>query len=179
MFDLFLQLFDAGRLTDTQGRVADARNAIIVMTSNLGVGPEPSRVGFAGGDTSGPASRTARANADLRKFFRPELLNRIDEIVTFRGLDEADVRRIARPLLAALVAKIRKTRGVVLRFEPEAETFVIRSGFDAERGVRELKRVIERLVEMPLSTLALSGKLAQHPVWRVTCEGGRLHYVPE
>lgn len=179
VFDLFLQLFDAGRLTDTQGRVADARNAIIVMTSNLGVGPEPSRVGFAGGDTSGPASRTARANADLRKFFRPELLNRIDEIVTFRGLDEADVRRIARPLLAALVAKIRKTRGVVLRFEPEAETFVIRSGFDAERGVRELKRVIERLVEMPLSTLALSGKLAQHPVWRVTCEGGRLHYVPE
>ena len=181
VFDVFLQLFDAGRLTDAQGRVADARNVIIVMTSNLGVGPEASRAGFAGGGKTGPvpAPRLGRTKSDLRKFFRPELLNRIDEIITFRPLDESDVRRIARPLLAALITKIRKTNGVFLRFEPEAESFVVRSGFDAERGVRELRRVIERLVEMPLSTLALSGKLAQHPVWRATYDEGGLYFLPE
>jgi ATP-dependent Clp protease ATP-binding subunit ClpA len=150
-----------------------------MMTSNLGVGAEPSRVGFKGAGKTGPVPKSGRAKSDLQKFFRPELLNRIDEIITFRALDEADVRRIARPLLAALIKKIRKTNGVFLRFEPEAEAFVARSGFDAERGVRELRRVIERLVEMPLSTLALSGKLAKHPVWRATYDEGGLYFLPE
>ena len=89
------------------------------------------------------------------------------------------MRRIARPLLAALITKVRKTNGVFLRFEPDAEAFVVQSGFDAEKGVRELRRVIERLVEMPLATLALSGKLAHHPVWRATFEEGGIYFLPE
>jgi ATP-dependent Clp protease ATP-binding subunit ClpC len=179
VFDVFLQLFDAGRLTDSQGRVADARHVIVVMTSNLGSSPESARVGFAGGNLTVPLKKGARTQAGLRKFFRPELLNRIDDVITLRHLDEADVRRIARPLLSRLLTKVRKTHGVFLRFEPEAETFVILSGFDAERGVRELKRVIERLVEMPLSSLALSGKLAQHPAWKAVYDEGGLYYLPE
>ncbi len=179
VFDLFLQLFDAGRLTDSQGRVADARNVIVVMTSNIGGTTPSSRAGFAAGAEPAPLTRTGRIKADLRRFFRPELLNRIDETVTFRRLDESDVRRIARPLLAALVTKVRKTHGVFLNFEPEAETFVVRSGFDAEKGVRELKREIERLVEMPLANLALSGKLGKHPIWKAVYEEGGLHFLPE
>ncbi len=178
MFDVFLQLFDAGRLTDSQGRVADARNTIVVMTSNLGSGNSPTPVGFAGNQTV-PLTKAARVKADLRRFFRPELLNRIDDVITFRPLDEADVRRIARPLLARLVTQIRKKHGVFLRFETEAEAFVVQSGFDAERGVRELKRVIERLVEMPLSSLALSGKLGQHPAWKAVYDEGGLYFLPE
>jgi len=180
VFDVFLQLFDAGRLTDSQGRVADARNAIVVMTSNLGAGADAAKMGFAAkGNETLPVTKAGRIKADLRRFFRPELLNRIDEIITFRQLDESDVRRIARPLLAALINKVRKTNGVFLRFEPDGEAFVIRSGFDAEKGVRELKRVIERLVEMPLSSLALSGKLAQHPAWKAVYDEGGLYFLPE
>jgi ATP-dependent Clp protease ATP-binding subunit ClpA len=110
---------------------------------------------------------------------RREFLNRVDDIIAFSTLDEADVRRIARPLLAALIAKVRKTHGVFVRFEPEAEAFVVRSGFDAEKGVRELKRVIERLVEMPLSSLALSGKLARHPSWKAVYDEGGVYFLPE
>jgi ATP-dependent Clp protease ATP-binding subunit ClpC len=179
VFDVFLQLFDAGRLTDAQGRVADGRNAIVVMTSNLGSGPSGAKVGFVAGGETMPGTKTGRQKVDLRRFFRPEFLNRVDEIITFRALDQSDVRRIVRPLLAALINKVRKTNGVVLRFEPEAEAFVIRSGFDAQKGVRELKRVIERLVEMPLSSLALSGKLTQHPAWKAVYDEGGLYFLPD
>ncbi len=179
VFDVFLQLFDAGRLTDAQGRVADAKNAIVVMTTNLGSGPSVSKAGYVAGGETVPLTKAGRQKADLRRFFRPEFLNRIDDIITFRALDESDVRRIARPLLAALINKVRKTNGVFLRFEPEAEAFVIRSGFNSEKGVRELKRVIERLVEMPLSSLALSGKLAQHPAWKAVYDEGGLYFLPE
>jgi ATP-dependent Clp protease ATP-binding subunit ClpC len=180
VFDLFLQLFDAGRLTDSEGRLADARNTIVVMTSNLGTAPPGAPAGFAsrGPKTMG-GTKTSRVKSELRKFFRSELLNRVDDIITLRALDEADVRRIARPLLAALITRTRKTYGVLLRIEPAAENFVIRSGFDAERGVRELKRVIERLVEMPLASLALAGDLAKHPVWRLTHEETGLVFRPE
>ncbi|MEO8500548.1 MAG: ATP-dependent Clp protease ATP-binding subunit [Vicinamibacteria bacterium] len=179
VFDVFLQLFDAGRLTDAQGRVADARNVIVVMTTNLGGGPSGARAGFVAGGETLPVTKAGRVKAALRRFFRPEFLNRVDDIIAFRALDESDVRRIARPLLAALITRVRKTHGVFLRFEPEAEAFVIRSGFDAEKGVRELKRVIERLVEMPLSSLALSGKLAEHPVWKAVYDEGGLYFLPE
>jgi ATP-dependent Clp protease ATP-binding subunit ClpA len=179
VFDVFLQLFDAGRLTDSQGRVADGRNLIVVMTSNLGTGGVATPPGFVVGNDTIPLTKAGKAKAALRKFFRPELLNRIDDIIAFRPLDEGDVRRIARPLLAALTTKVRKTHGVFLRFEAEAEAFVIRSGFDAQKGVRELKRVIERLVQMPLSTLALSGKLAQHPAWKAVYDEGGLYFLPE
>ena len=180
VFDVFLQLFDAGRLTDSQGRVADAKNTIVVMTSNMGTGKDAAKAGFAAkGNETLPVTKAGRVKADLRRFFRPELLNRIDDIITFRSLDESDVRRIARPLLAALINKVRKTNGVFLRFEPDAEAFVIRSGFDADKGVRELKRVIERLVEMPLASLALSGKLAQHPAWKAVYDEGGLYFLPE
>jgi ATP-dependent Clp protease ATP-binding subunit ClpA len=179
VFDAFIRLFDTGSLTDAQGRVADARNTIVVMTSTVGTGPAAPRAGVPGGNETVPVTKAGRTNASLRKFFRPELLNRIDDVVTFRSLEEGDVRRIARPLLAAVAAKVRKTHGVFLRFEPEAEAFVVRSGFDAERGVRELRRVIERLVEMPLASLSLSGKLAQHPAWKAVYDEGGLYFLPE
>lgn len=179
VFDIFLQLFDAGRLTDAQGRKADGRNVIVVMTSNLGGAPPSVRAGFAGGSEPEPSARSRRPTSDLRKFFRPELLNRIDETITFRHLDEGDVTRIARPLLASIVTKVREAHGVVLKIEPAAEAFVARSGFDASKGVRELKREIERLVEMPLAGLALSRKLATYPVWKAVYDEGGLYFLPE
>lgn len=158
---------------------ADARNTIVVMTSNLGNPEGRPKAGQDAGAATVPLTRTGRAKAGLRRFFRPEFLKRVDDIIAFRPLDEADVRRIARPLLAALVTNVRKTHGVLLRFEPDAEALVIRSGFDAVNGVRELKGAIERLVARPLATLAVSGKLAQHPAWKAVHDEGGIYFLPE
>jgi ATP-dependent Clp protease ATP-binding subunit ClpA len=77
------------------------------------------------------------------------------------------------------VNRVRKTHGIFLRFEPEAETFVVKSGFNAEAGVSALQPTIERLIEIPLAKLGVSGKLSQHPVWRATMEKTTLQLVPE
>ncbi len=106
-------------------------------------------------------------------------MNHVDDIITFRALDEADVRRIARPLLGALITNVRKTHGVLLRFEPDAEALVIRAGVGPKKGVGELKAAIERLVALPLATLAVSGKLAQHPAWKAVHDEGGLYFLPE
>jgi len=180
VFDVLLQLFDTGGLTDPRGRAVDAKNIIVVMASAMGTGAAAAKAGLSGKSTETlPVTKTGRMKADLRRFFRPEFLKRVDDVVTFRALDEADVRRIARPLLAALITRVRKTNGVLLRIEPEAETFIIRSGFDARTGVRQLRPVIERLVEKPLTSLALSGKLAQHPAWKAVYDEGGLYFLPD
>ena len=178
-FDLLLTLFETGSLTDAQGRAADARQAIVVMTSSVGNKASTTKPAMPSVAETVPFTRTGRQKAELRQLFRPELLSRIDDVISFRALDEGDVKRIARPILAALITRVRKTHGVLVRFEPEAETFVLRAGMDAEKGIRELKDVIERLVDIPLAKLAVTGKLAQHPEWKAVHEGGGLYFLPE
>lgn len=177
VFDLLVRLLDTGKLTDSSGRVADARSTIVIMTSTLG--NTLAKPGSDAGAQTLPVTRTGRTKADLRRFFRPEFLNHVDDIITFRALDEADVRRITRPLLGALITNVRKTHGVLLRFEPDAEALVIRAGLGPQKGVGELKAAIERLVAMPLATLAVSGKLAQHPAWKAVHDDGGLYFLPE
>ena len=87
------------------------------------------------------------------------------------------MRRIAKAMLADLVTSLRTAQGVFLRFEPEAEAFVARAGFDPARGARELRRAVERLVEMPLANLALSGDLAKHPAWKAVHDDGGLYFL--
>jgi ATP-dependent Clp protease ATP-binding subunit ClpC len=178
IFDVFLQLFEEGRLTDAKGRVADGRHAIFVMTSNLGGSTTPETVvGFAGeGDPSGRAAD--RAIEEARRFFRPELLGRVDEVVVFRPLDAEAARRIARPIIERLAARVREQHGVELVVTPEAEAFLGEAGFSTRAGARELARTIERLVQAPLSGLILSGKLTRSPVWRVVYDEGGVYLLP-
>ncbi|MEO8360006.1 MAG: ATP-dependent Clp protease ATP-binding subunit [Vicinamibacteria bacterium] len=175
--DLFIQLFDTGMITDGREQLVDGRGTIVMMTSHLGEA-DAVQAAFAAGETV-PMTKGGRTKAGLRKLFRPEILNRVEEVIVFRPLDEADVRRIARPLLAQVVNRVRKTHGVFLRFEPEAEAFVVRSGFNEETGVTELQPAIERLIELPLAKLSVSGKLSRQPAWRATVEKGTLQFVPE
>ena len=98
VFDMFLQVFDEGRLTDAKGRTADAHNAIFIMTTNIGV-EKHARLGFLAAEqveTAVPES--------VARLFRPEFINRIDELITFRALDEDDVRKILKPMLAEIIA---------------------------------------------------------------------------
>jgi len=173
--DVFLQLFDEGRLTDAKGRLADGRHLVVVMTSNLGAaGPRPAP-GFVrqGPNDSGPAA------PDLRGVFRLELLNRIDEIITFRALDPDDVEMIVGRALAELTSAVERRHGVRVRVTPEAARFAAQQAALASAGARGARRTVERLVHGPLSALVLTGKLTRHTAWAAVYDEGGIYLLPE
>ena len=155
VFDLFLQLFEEGKLTDSQGRTADAKNAIFVMTGNIRIGKG---IGFHAQDEEA-AAKAALGMA--RQSFRPEFLNRIDEQIVFRPLSREDVRKVLDMQLAALEENLFETSGFSLRVEPEAREWLAETGYSPEYGVRELGRVIDRWVRGPISELSARGVLGR------------------
>jgi ATP-dependent Clp protease ATP-binding subunit ClpB len=168
VFDVFLQLFDAGRLTDGSGRLVDGRQAIFVLTSNLLVGsPGRRHIGFgeaagkqgvgAGGPLPVAPDREAMV-AELRQFFRPELLNRIDEVVLFRPLGESELTEIADRQLRGLRRRLLDQHEIDLAVTPFALGFLAQKAAAGSGGARELQRIITRLIETPLSNDLLTGE---------------------
>ncbi len=163
IFDLFLQLFDEGRLTDSHGRTVDGKNAIYVMTSNAVVSsPDAAKpIGFVAEPDGGPLGSADIRQAmleDLHRFFRPEFLNRIDEIVTFRPLALADLGVIARQMLAR-VADSLSARNVSFEFDQGVLDWLAKAGYDPANGARPLARVIDRAISGPLSQRLISGEI--------------------
>ena len=164
VFDLFLQLFDAGRITDAHGRLADGRQAIFVLTSNLLPSGAGRRVLGFGREIDparapAPVSEREALLAELRSFFRPELLNRIDEVVVFRPLGEAELTEIAARRLAALRQRLLDQHEVDLTASSAALAFLARRASAGSGGAREVQRIISRLIEEPLSRELLAGHL--------------------
>jgi ATP-dependent Clp protease ATP-binding subunit ClpC len=172
IFDLFLQVFDDGRLTDSKGRTADAKNAIFIMTSNLGGSNDFSRLGFGGSDEE----RLKSQLREVAKHFRPELINRINEQIIFKSLGMEDVRRILKPMLEEIRQSLEKQYQVTLSINEQAEIFIAQEGYDPKYGARELRRVVEKLVQIPLSELILAGKLSKGSQWRLAQEGKELKF---
>ncbi len=158
VFDIFLQVFDDGRLTDSKGRTVNFTNTIIIMTSNLGsrdvlADPTYKNEGVAGElDSLPPLYQKA-----LRGHFRPELLNRIDEIVVFRALDKQDLVGIVQINLAKTIKQVRE-RDIELIIEPDAVEFVLEHGYQANFGARPLQRAIHTHVQRPLAEEMLRQK---------------------
>ena len=172
VFDLFLQVFDDGRLTDSKGRTADARNAIFVMTSNLSA-EKHAELGFvASGHTESEALQ------EVAKHFRPEFINRIDDQIIFRSLDEGDVRRIVKPMLAEICQTLQKQYQVTLQVDEQAEILLAQAGYNPQYGVRELRRTVEKYVQIPLSELIIAGKLAKGSHWQLVRQGEDLEFRP-
>ena len=176
IFDLFLQVFDEGRLTDSRGRKADARHTVFVMTSNLGTATEKEPLGFGGGEEGSTREETVLEQA--QQWFRPELWNRIDEVIVFRPLEEEHTLRILGPWMRAMCEKVQEQHGVHLTVTPEAEAFIARSGYSRTLGARELQRTLERLMHVPLSNLILSNKLKSHPEWQLVFDEGGIYVLP-
>ncbi|HXK10542.1 MAG TPA: ATP-dependent Clp protease ATP-binding subunit [Vicinamibacteria bacterium] len=172
VLDVFLRLFDEGHVTDSKGRTADARSLVVVMTSNLG-GP-----GRVDGPTSG-ATLAPSAPADPRSVIRLDLLNRVDEIVTFRALDPDDVQMIVGRALAELTSAVERRHGVRVRMTPEAAGFAARQAALSAPGARGARRTVERLVHGPLSALVLTGKLTRHTAWVAVYDEGGIYLLPE
>jgi len=161
VFNILLQMMDDGRLTDGHGRTVDFRNTVIIMTSNLGTQEfQRGGLGFAR-DTSSERKKVKAAVEDaVKKAFRPEFLNRLDEMIVFHQLTEEDLRKVVE-LLAKDVEKRLQEQKITLELTPEAKSWLVKEGFDPVFGARPLKRAITRYIENPLSNKVLSGEVKE------------------
>ncbi len=177
VFNILLQVMDDGRLTDGQGRTVDFKNTVIIMTSNLGSELLTGRraPGFTAGGADADESLRDRLMRRLREDFRPEFLNRIDEIVIFRQLDEAQLRQITDLLLEHTRRRLH-AQGITVDFTPEAIDWLAQRGFEPQFGARPLRRTIQREVDNQLSSLLLNGQLQPGQHVTVTVEGDRLTF---
>ncbi len=152
VFDVLLQILEDGRLTDGKGRTVDFRNTVLVMTSNVG------SAAISEYATTDPARARREADEALRATFRPEFLNRVDEIVIFNPLGKEQLEKIVE-LQLAQVEKMLADRNVTLELTPAARKLVLAEGYDPAYGARPLRRTLQRLVQDPLATQILSGTI--------------------
>ena len=219
VFNLLLQLLDDGRLTDNKGRTVSFKNAVVILTSNVGAAEKPDTVragtlgfgrenGYPGGGNQSAyggygsennggmggtnaqngteesaAERRAyaemkdRITAALKERFRPEFLNRLDDVIVFHRLSLADVERIGGKLLDSLAARLLEQRGIVLCVTDEAKRQLAEEGYEPELGARELKRVVQRKIEDRLSEEILLGKISAGSRVTVDCRGGQFVFL--
>ncbi len=163
VFNVLLQLLEDGRLTDSHGRTVDFKNTIVIMTSNLG-----STFLLEGIDAEGHISEQAREEVTraLRRNFRPEFLNRVDETVLFKPLTLPEITQVVELLAKDLRARLAR-QGITLEIEKAAEQFIAAEGYDPVHGARPLKRFIQRHLETPLSRMIIEGRLETGSVARV------------
>ncbi|MBP8648944.1 MAG: ATP-dependent chaperone ClpB [Thermomonas sp.] len=176
VFNILLQVLDDGRLTDGQGRTVDFRNTVIVMTSNLG----SHQIQELAGDGSPEAYTQMKASVMgvVQAHFRPEFINRLDDIVVFHPLDKAQIRSIARIQLRALEKRLGE-RGIRIELSDAAYELLGNVGFDPVYGARPLKRAIQQQLENPLAQAILSAAFGSGDVVRVEADGGRLVFVKD
>lgn len=169
VFNILLQILDDGRLTDGQGRTVDFKNTIIVMTSNVGTQ-------YISGDVSGKTDNLIRE--ELRRTFRPEFLNRIDEIIVFNHLTSDHLKEIVEIQLKYLRKRLAEKK-VTIELSENAKQFLAQQGYDPVYGARPLKRVIQRLIVNPLSKEILTGKFREGDKMKidVTSKGGRKELI--
>ncbi|WP_399096044.1 ATP-dependent Clp protease ATP-binding subunit [Streptomyces sp. BBFR2] len=175
VFNMLLQVLDEGHLTDAQGRTVDFKNTVIVMTSNLGseaLSGGRGTLGFGPSGGDGDDAARERAMAALRTHFRPEFLNRLDEIIVFRQLTDAQLRQITALLLDATSRRMR-AQDMTIEFSPEAVDWLTRRGHRPEYGARPLRRTIQREIDNSLSRLMLDGALSPGDRIRVEIEDDR------
>ena len=187
-FNILLQVLDDGRLTDNQGRTVDFRNTVIIMTSNLGsnfLKEDSAAMGFLAAKSKDDAKKNAESNfAEAKKntldavkrHFRPEFLNRIDEMVVFHPLTGEDLGKIVNILLKDVTKRLAE-RNLTLEVSPEALDVLVKEGSDFAYGARPLKRAIQRLVEDPISDLILKGDAPEGSVIKANVVDGDITMV--
>jgi ATP-dependent Clp protease ATP-binding subunit ClpC len=162
VFNILLQILEEGKLTDSQGRKVDFRNTIVIMTSNIGAASisKNQSLGFSIGDESGLTydDMKGRVMGELKKVFRPELLNRIDEIIVFHKLSKPEITTIVEFMLKRLREQMA-LHEVVIELTDEAKEMLVDKGYDPAMGARPLRRAIQRYIEDPLADFVLGRQL--------------------
>ncbi|WP_305297482.1 ATP-dependent Clp protease ATP-binding subunit [Parvibacter caecicola] len=161
VFNILLQILEEGRLTDAQGRTVDFRNTVIIMTSNVGARDiaQSTPLGFSADSQGGLSDKEikSRVMAEMKKLFRPEFLNRIDEIIVFKSLTEEEIGQIVELMVAELRDRMIELN-MTINLSDEARRFIAKEGTDTTFGARPLRRAIQRLLEDPLSEQILEGR---------------------
>lgn len=185
VFNILLQVLDDGRLTDSKGRTVDFRNTVIIMTSNLGSGETKSNsLGFATGSNSQAKAQSeyeqmkTRAMEAVKRAFRPEFINRIDNVLVFRSLQAAEIEQIAELLTDGLQQRLR-SQELDLQIDSSVIKQLAEAGFDLEYGARPLKRAVVRLLEDPLSESLLAQKFVPGDVIWAWAENGQIQFGKE
>jgi len=182
VFNILLQILEDGRLTDSQGRVVDFRNTVIIMTSNVGARliTEPKRLGFAVGEDDKARSYEEMKNnvmGELKKTFRPEFLNRIDEIIVFHPLDEEHIKKIVSLMLENLASRL-KQNGISIEVSDNAKTFIAKKGFDPVYGARPLRRAIQNMIEDKIAEEILDGSIKPGQTVLVDVKDDNIVFTP-
>ena len=181
VFNILLQILEEGRLTDSQGRSVDFRNTVIIMTSNVGARQiaETAPLGFTPDSQKGLSDKEikSRVMSEMKKLFRPEFLNRLDEIIVFKSLTEEQIAQIVDLMVADLRDRLI-AMDMTINLTPEARVLVAKEGTDTTMGARPLRRAIQRLLEDPISEQLLAGTWHAGSVIDVDVKDGELTFMP-
>ncbi|WP_448376623.1 ATP-dependent Clp protease ATP-binding subunit [Fervidobacterium sp.] len=180
VFNILLQIMDDGRLTDSQGHIVDFRNTIIIMTSNIGgmeIVTSRKNLGFVENDSYERefSDMKNKVLEEVKKVFKPEFINRVDEIIVFHKLTKEHIEQIIDILLKDIRARLSE-RHIILTLSPEAKDFLVSVGYDAVYGARPLKRAIQRYIEDPLSEELLKGEIEDYMEVYVVRDGEKLSF---
>ena len=184
VFNILLQVMEDGILTDSQGRRVDFRNAVLIMTSNVGSELIASRdtLGFTGADEGSEESyqdMKGRVISEVRKVFRPEFLNRLDDIIVFHELNRDQVKRIAELMVEELRKRLQDEREITFELDDSAWNLLIEKGYDSKYGARPMRRTIERLIENPISEEILLGTFPPGSRVVARADGDELRFEAE
>ncbi|HHU82914.1 MAG TPA: ATP-dependent Clp protease ATP-binding subunit [Firmicutes bacterium] len=180
VFNVLLQVLDDGRLTDAQGRTVDFKNTVIIMTSNVGA-DQIDRAGSIGFQVTQDEEKDNyqrmkdRLLEELKKTFRPEFLNRVDEVIVFHSLNREHLRKIVDLMLKDVDQQV-KERGLTLEISDEAREVLLQEGYDQTYGARPLRRAIQRLLENPLSDEMLKGRFKEGDAVLATVKNGEIQF---
>ncbi len=178
IFNVLLQVLDDGHITDSKGRKVSFKNAVIIMTSNAGAQRiiDPKKLGFdTGADKDGDYKKMKSDVMDeVKRIFKPEFINRIDDIIVFRTLDNNNMKDIVTLLTANLVKRAKEELDLTLRISPKAKEYIVKKGSDAKYGARPLRRMIQNMIEDPLAEEVLKGNAKQGDTVKVNFSGGKI-----
>ncbi len=181
VFNILLQVLDDGHITDAQGRKIDFKNTVLIMTSNAGAENiiSPKRLGFASREDEGERYQymKTRVMEEVKRIFKPEFLNRIDEIMVFHPLNQQHMRQILEIMLKSIMNRTARQMNVKLSVGDDAADFLARKGYDEKYGARPMRRAIQNYLEDALAEAILDGSVKTGDEVRVVCEGEKLKFL--
>lgn len=183
VFNILLQVLDDGRITDSQGRTVDFKNTVIIMTSNAGAGSiiSPKRLGFAseGNEKQDYEIMKRSVMEEVKRLFKPEFLNRIDEIIVFHALNKEQMKKIVTILFKELSGRCERQLGIRLKVRDSVKAHIVETSYDVKYGARPLKRAIQTKIEDVLADEILAGRIKRDSQVTVTMRKGKIEFVDQ
>ena len=180
VYNILLQVLDDGIITDAQGRKVDFKNTIIIMTSNLGADRivDPKNIGFVTDDSDEKRfeDMKSRVMEEVKKSFKPEFLNRLDDVIVFKPLSEDEILEIAGMQLAELKKRVRENLKIDISYGVRLKRYIFDKGYDKKFGARPLRRAVQNYIEDPLAEYILKGKVSENDTVSISVSRGKLDF---